>query len=105
MGGAFGLRPSLPMRVRVMPSLGDAVYCHPLVKRLALKHPVRLETKWPDIYRDIAFQEGEEDGETIRPRYDSRTLCFNNILRCIEHFFTPDDAPLIRSKEHPSELQ
>src|SRR3546814_4008136 len=33
-------------------------------------------------------------GPASRPGYDARTLCFNNILRCIENSFPPDDAPL-----------
>src|SRR3546814_14709495 len=89
-GGASVPPLSLPMTVRVMPSLGDAIYCRPLVRRLAARQPVWIETKWPDLYRDIPQQRGAPQEPAIRPRYDSRTLCFNHILRFIAHFFPPD---------------
>jgi len=71
------------MHVRVMPSLGDAIYCRPFVKAFATS----IETKWPALFSDLVFRGG--DDRTIAPRYDSKNLALGSIPQAIGRFFPP----------------
>lgn len=74
-----------------MNGLGDAIYCRPFVRAMAARGPLHLETKWPDLYRDVPRADGEPQGRPILPRYDAKSLIFKNILTAIgEHF--PEEA-------------
>lgn len=69
------------MNFMVMPSLGDAIYCRPFVKRFASS----IVTKWPDLFSD--FVPAAQSGKTVTPKYNSKSLVFHNIPRAIGRFF------------------
>ena len=72
------------MHIRVMPSLGDAIYCRPFVRAFASS----IETKWPDLFRDFTFA-GVAPESTVAPFYRWKHLQLHNIVGAIGRFFPP----------------
>lgn len=86
-----------PVRVHVMPGLGDAIYHRPFVRNLAMERPVILHTKWPELFSDlpnIEFAPPDKASSGIRPWYNTKTLKFRSIPDAIGSFFPKSDLPL-----------
>jgi hypothetical protein len=78
------------MHVRIMNGLGDAIYHRPFIKDLCRKgEDVWLDTRWPDVFSDLPIKAGAPQGVFHRPFYNSRSLCFGNILNAIGKAFPP----------------
>lgn len=100
------------LHVVTMYGLGDNIYSRPVVRDIAGRRPVWLETPWPEIYEDLpvrfvrprptklrtqtrnmdrqpARRWDEPRGETVTLRYDAGELAHGSILRALEIVLPP----------------